>query len=294
VEERRTLVDDKTGHHNRLTACLKLYFPQLLQWFGDVSSPLVSALLERWPNLEALQRSHPGTLRKFFHQQNCRGEEKIEARIAAIYQAIPATQDDAVREGAAAITRGLIAILATLRKHIAELEQRIDELVAAHPEAPLFDSLPGAGKALVPRLIVAFGTRRERFADAEEMQRYSGIAPVKIASGKTLHVHFRRACPKFLRQTFHEFAGHSIATSVWAKAYYQHLRNDEKKDHHAAVRSLAYKWIRIIYRCWKDSKPYDEQIYLQSLRRNGSLLGALASVATPERWKPVAGFQKLS
>ena len=80
-------------------------------------------------------------------------------------------------------------------------------------------------------------------------------------------MHSRWVCPKFLRQTFHEFAGHSIPHSEWAKAYYEHLRKDEKKDHHAAVRSLAFKWIRIIFRCWKDGKPYEEQIYLQSLRR---------------------------
>jgi len=110
---------------------------------------------------------------------------------------MPATKDEAVREGAAAIARGLVEVLATLRQNIAELDQRIADVVATHPEAALFDSLPGAGKALVPRLIVAFGTRRERFADAGEMQRYSGIAPVKVASGKSVQVHFRRACPKF-------------------------------------------------------------------------------------------------
>ena len=114
------------------------------------------------------------------------------------------------------------------------------------------------------------------------------------ASGNSRQVSFRRACPKFLRQTFHEFALHSIGQSVWAKAYYLHLRNDEKKGHHAAVRSLAYKWIRIVYRCWKDGKPYDEQRYLQSLRRRGSLLGAVCAVATPAGWQSVAGFQKLS
>jgi transposase len=294
VEERRTMVDEKTRQGNRLTDCLKLYFPQLLRWFNDVSSPLVGALLERWPNLPALQRAHPGTLRKFFHEQNCRGEEKIEERIAAIYQALPATGDAAVCEGVSIMARGLTAVIATLRNHIAEFDRRIAEMVATHPETPLFDSLPGAGKALMPRLIVAFGTRRERFADAEEMQRYSGIAPVTKASGKTQLVLCRRACPKFLRQTFHEFALHSIGQSEWAKAYYVHLRNDEKKDHHAAVRSLAYKWIRIIYRCWKDGKPYDEQIYLRSLRRRGSLLGGAFATATSAGWQSVAGFQKLS
>jgi hypothetical protein len=147
---------------------------------------------------------------------------------------------------------------------------------------------------LVPRLIVAFGTRRERYNTAFEVQCYSGIAPVKTASGKTSWVHFRRACPKFLRQTFHEYALHSIGQSEWAKAYDQHLREDEHKSHQAAVRSLAYKWIRIIFRCWKDRKPYDEEVYLKSLRRRSSMFGGALAPATGLVWKTVAGFQKLS
>ena len=73
----------------------------------------------------------------------------------------------------------------------------------------------------MPRLIVAFGTRRDRYQNAYEVQCYSGIAPVTESSGKSEWVHFRFACPKFLRQTFHEFAGHSIGQSEWAKAYYR-------------------------------------------------------------------------
>ena len=68
----------------RLTDCLKLYFPQMLRWFDDVTSPLVGDLLERWPTLEQLQRVHPGTLRRFFHEHNCRSEEKNAERMAAI------------------------------------------------------------------------------------------------------------------------------------------------------------------------------------------------------------------
>src|SRR5215472_14164563 len=182
----------------------------------------------------------------------------------------------AVLEAGTLTTRGLVALLRTLRDHIAGLDRRIEQLVLAHPDGVLFASLPGASAALVPRLIVAMGTRRERYDSAFEVQCYSGIAPVQESSGKTSWVHFRRTCPTFLRQTFHEFALHSIGQSEWAKAYYQHLREDENKTHQAAVRSLAYKWIRIIFRCWKDNKPYDEEVYLQSLRRRGSLIvGAL-------------------
>ena len=110
--ERRQTVDEKTRACLRLTDCLKLYFPQVLRWFDDVTSPLVGDLLERWPTLEQLQRAHLGTLRKFFQQHNCRSEEKNAERIAAIQPAISATQDPAVREACVLITRSLVAMLA--------------------------------------------------------------------------------------------------------------------------------------------------------------------------------------
>jgi transposase len=293
VEERRRMVDEKTRQSNRLTDCLKQYFPQILRWFDDVTSPLVEDLLARWGSLRELQRAHPGTLRKFFHEHNCRSEERLQERLTAIYQALPATQDAAVVEAGVLTARGWAKVLATLRDQIALLERRIAELVCSHPDGALFASLPGAGPALTPRLIVAFGTRRERYQSAYQVQCYSGIAPVTEASGKSQWVHFRRACPKFLRQTFQEFADHSIGQSEWARAYYEHLRRDQNKPHQVAVRALAYKWIRIIFRCWKDAKPYDEQVYVQSVRRRSSLLGAACPALTKAEWKTEAGFQKL-
>jgi transposase len=293
VEERRRAVDEKTRQSNRLKECLKRYFPQLPRWFEDVTTTLVGALIERWPNLEELQRAHPGTLRRFFHQHHCRSEDLIRERIDAISHATSATKDAALLEAGAMTARGLVALISTLRRTISDFDQRIEQLVATHPEGALFASLPGAGPALAPRLIVAFGTRRDRYQDSYQMLCYSGIAPVKEASGRTEWIHFRRSCPKFLRQTFHEFASHSIGQSEWAKAYYQSQRA-RQKNHHAAVRALAYKWIRIIFRCWKDGTPYDEQVYLQSQRRREALLGPALAVATSSGWQQVAGFQKFS
>jgi len=90
-------------------------------------------------------------------------------------------------------------------------------------------------------------------------------------SGKALWVHHRLACPKFVKQTFHEFADQSIRFSPWARAYYDQQR-DRGNDHHAALRALAYKWIRILFRCWQDRTPCDEVTYTEALRRHGSPL----------------------
>jgi transposase len=291
VEDRRQFVDDKTRLALRLQDCLKQYFPQLVKWF-EVDTALVADLLKRWPDLQHLQRCHDGTLRTFFRQHHY-GEDLTAKRVDAIRAAVPATNDPAVLEAGSTKARHLCASIATLRDQITQLERRRDELVAGHPDAPIFASFPGAGRATVPRLIAAFGTIRERYQSAFEVECDSGIAPVYIRSGKMDRVTIRRACQDFTRQTFHEFAGQTIPRCQWAKDFYQ-AHCHKPQQHHAAVRALAFKWIRILYRCWKDCKPYDEQLYLSSRRRRSSLLGPALASATSAGWTTIAGFSKLS
>ena len=293
VEHRRKLVNEKTRLSNRLTAWLKTYFPQVLDWIDDIDSPLGCALLSRWPTLEQLQRCHPGTLRKFFRQHNCRSAKRIEQRIQAIYQATPAVKDPALLQAGVSMVTSWVASLKALQESITRLDGEIESAAMQHPDAALFAGAPGAGAVLRPRLIAAFGSHRDRFTSASQVQSYSGIAPVTEQSGKSKWVHFRRACPKFLRQTFHEFAAHSIGKSVWARAYYE-SQIGRQKGHHAAVRALAYKWIRVLFRCWQDRVPYDEQTYLRALERRHSPLAKPLPSATGLQWKTVAGFQKLS
>jgi transposase len=269
VEERRKLVDEKTAQSNRLAAQLKIYFPQIPRWFKDVDSSLVCALLQRWPTLEELQRARVATLRSFFRKHHCRQQELIESRIQVIGEAQPALKDRAVVEAKVAVVKVLVQLIQVLNQGIEGLDRQIQEAAAAHPDFFIFDSLPGAGAAMAPRLLAAFGSQRDRYENAGQLQTFSGIAPVKASSGKSSFVHFRCACPKFLRQSFHEFAQHSIGQSEWARAYYNRQRSRGKK-HHAAVRALAFKWIRIIFRCWKAREAYDENVYIAALTKHGS------------------------
>ena len=270
VEERRKLTAEKTAQSNRLTSYLKIYFPQMVEWFEKLDMPLVCDLLERWPTLEELQKVSTEELRTFFRQHHChRG--LMERRLLAIGRAIPAKGDRAVTEAKSAVVKVIVQLIRSLLQGIAELDRKIAEAAAVHPDFFIFESLPGAGAVMAPRLLAAFGSQRDRYSCANEVQTYSGIAPVTERSGKCKWVHFRWACPKFLRQSFHEWAGHSIAQSAWARAYYQQQRN-RGKDHHAVVRALAFKWIRIAFRCWKDRIAYDESKYLAALVKRGSPL----------------------
>ena len=275
VEERRHLVEEKTAQSNRLTNHLKIYFPQMLEWFDRLDTELVCALLEQWPTLEELQKVPPSRLRAFFRKQRCHYPELVERRLVGIRQAMPAIRDRAVIEAKSAVVKVSVQVIRSLIRGVAELDRKIEEAAAAHPDFFIFESLPGAGAVLAPRLLAALGSQRERYANAAEVQAYSGIAPVTEQSGKKKWVHFRWACPKFLRQSFHEWAGHSIAHSPWARSYYQQQR-ERGKGHHAAVRGLAFKWIRIVFRCWKDRVAYDENRYLAVLAKRNSPLAAVA------------------
>src|SRR5215216_2335491 len=114
------------------------------------------------------------------------------------------------------------------------------------------------------------------FESAEEVARLSGIAPVIERSGQSSWIRWRYFCPKFMRQSFHEYAGESVKHSFWARAYYK-MQRGKGKSHQAAVRALAFKWIRIIYRCWQTRTPYNEVKYLENLRKKGSPLLSYAA-----------------
>jgi len=61
---------------------------------------------------------------------------------------------------------------------------------------------------------------------------------------------------------------------------HERLARDRRQAQHAAVRALAFTWIRILSRCWQERTPYDESVYLQALkRRNAPLLPKLANLS---------------
>ncbi|MFV2068663.1 MAG: transposase, partial [Pirellulales bacterium] len=112
------------------------------------------------------------------------------------------SHDRALIEPASIVVQCLAKQIVLLQNPIDELDAKIDKEMKSPPDAALFTALPGAGKALAPRLLAAFGSQRDRYANAEEVATFSGIAPVTKQSGKSRIVHRRYACPKYLRQTF--------------------------------------------------------------------------------------------
>lgn len=269
-ELRRKLVDERKRLVSKLRSTLKLYFPLVLKLTRrELHNGLILELLDRWPTLEKLKRAHPRTLRQFFAKHRITDEDRQSQLIDTIRAAAALTKDKAIVETNSVYVQVIVRQIGELNEGIGDFEDQLQELVAQHPDAPLFRACPGAGDAMVPRLIAGFGSDRDRYQSAEELQCYSGIAPIEKESGNSKFVLKRIACPTFLRQTFHEFADQARKWSTWSRAFYQMKRAAGMK-HQAAVRALAYKWIRILFRCWKTHTPYSEATYLAQLKRKGS------------------------
>ena len=273
VETRRQLVDERTRFAEQLHSVLKTYYSLAQTLLGDqLTKPMAAEFLTRWPDLESLQKASPALLKTFFYKHNSRSLKTIDQRLEAIAQAKALTTDPAIIGPARLRVCALAALLKPLHRIIAQLDQQIKEAMDQHPDAAIFRSLPGAGPCLAPRLLVAFGTDRERFGKALEVAQFFGIAPVVRQSGTSKTVQARSRCPKFGRQSFHENAGCALKEEDWAKCFHAQYKQRHGQRHHQANRSLAFKLIRIYFACWKNRQPYDRQRYLLALQKTGSPL----------------------
>jgi transposase len=272
VELRRDLVDRRTQALNQLTSLLKSYYPQALELAGkDLSTAMALDFLTRWPDPLALKSARPAALKSFYYRHGVRSDERVAQRLVLIQKARALTTDEAVLEPALLHLQALVDQLRVFLKHVALLEKQIHSLFQCHEEAYLFRDLPGAGAALKPRLLVAFGQDRTLYPDPASFQKFSGVAPVIEKSGHQSWTHWRWQASRFLRQTLIEWAGQTVVYSAWAAAYYQTMKAKGKR-HHVILRALAFKWVRILWKCWQTRTPYDEGRYLKQLAARKSPL----------------------
>lgn len=282
-EQRRTLDNDRKREVNRLRDALKSYYPLVLDLFEELSTPMVFDFLDRWSSFEVLARAREATITQFLRQHNCRSEKKIEARLSTIRSAVALTTDPALVRSGVIRVRALVMVLRTLIRAISMVDEQIAVTYQSHREHDLIDSFPGLGAVLGPRMIAILGSDRERFDSAEALQRMTGVAPITLRTGGrhgTVSVHRRLRRPKFIHQTLVEWAHFSLPHCAWARAYYEMKKEqDPEARHYTIMRAIAFKWIRILYRCWADGVLYDDKKYTGELARRGSPIASRLALA---------------
>ena len=277
-EKLRDLIDERTSLLQRLKATLGQYYPGVLGFFSDWTSPVAWRFVKQFPRPEALAHARKETLIRFLKANRIGLKpiwlERIEARGEVARWPNPGD-----RVALEAMALATIAQLQGLQPHIDRMDRLISQRARDLPHAHLLESLPGAGKRLAPVLAAITAAVASGEAEIEAIRCVSGVAPVEDQSGKRRRVRVRRRCNKHWRDIMHLFAYCSTMWCGWAKAFYDMHR--EQGDRHAsALRKLADKWLKIINRMLETGEPYDDERYVQALRRNGSPLYPRLGVKT--------------
>lgn len=273
TKARRQAVDRRTGVISSLREVLELYYPVASKLLENLGTAMAIDFLRKWPDPKQLSKAREATLVKFFHQHNSRSQKRIDDRLALIKQCVSVTEEPRLLTVSHMRIEEHLSEMESLNRSIKQYEDALECAFEAHEKKHLFEGLPGAAKALAPRLLAAFSIHNPK--DANEMQLICGIAPIRVQSGQRMCTFMRQQCPKFLRQSFHEYAGASAKSSLWAKAFYDDQTKTKKSGSNAAKRALAYKWIRVLTACWISNTPYNEMKYIAQLQRRNSPLAEL-------------------
>ena len=263
VHDQRRFIRTQTLLGHQLRDSLKAYFPVAVDLFSDLTGPSALAFLAAYPKPGLIPVKK---LEKLLRQARYPQPEKKAAQIVEqVRRGHIETNDFIVRAKSRAVVT-LVEQLQTLRQRLDQYEKEIEALFEKHPDASVIKSLPGSGPSNGPRLLIELGDNRQRYDNPDGLQCEAGTSPVTKASGNGRIVTVRRACRKSFRDAVHQFAFCSTNQSAWAKHFYQQQRA-RGNTNASALRALGDKWLKIIYRLWKDRVPYDENIFLAARTR---------------------------
>lgn len=263
------LIERRTARVNELRQALHEYYPAALEAFDDWTLPGAWAFVKRFPTPAKLVKAGKRRWEKFLHTQKLYRPQTYRRRIEVFGRATDFCGPEAVTQAKSLLAVGLVEQLQLIRKQIELYRHEINRLFDQHPNREIFDSLPGAGEKLAPRLLSECAPLASRFDDAEALECYAGTAPVRYQSGQIEIVKVRRACNKPLRYAVHLWANASRTKSTWAEVYYRRKR-EQGKSHACALRCLANRWLKILWRMLETGQPYDEAYHMGNQIRHGS------------------------
>lgn len=256
---REDLVQERTTQLQRLRNHLVRWHPQILAAIEDLSRGWGLELLETYPTADAFAQQTRAQIDAWAKGRRLRAATRERIADAALFSSPTCV---AARNAAhAAEVRHRLTLVREINRRLSEVERALADLVAQHPDAFIFQSLPRCGANTAAAMLAGFGDDRERWNGHEEVAARWGAAPITIQSGKHRKVQRRLACDRTMHQVWIWYAFNTILKpGCWAREDYQ-TKRQAGGEHYAVLRGLADRWIKIAYRCWRDRRPYDEAIH---------------------------------
>jgi transposase len=249
VRARQDLIGHRIAVHNQLLAVLQHNFPGAIGLFSQLDIPISLAFLRRFPSeAKAAWLTAGGGETRMTHWLKAHsycGRHSARRLVDHLTHAAAGRNSGLAADASELIVTTLVDLLTQLRRTQNDLETRIREALLAHPDAPIFQSLPRAGTIRAATLLAEIGDCRARYPDPAALAAAAGVAPSTRQSGKHRNVTYRRACNKPLRAALIDWAQDTPRANPWAHDTYHRARQRGCRHPHAA-RILAQAWTRIL------------------------------------------------
>lgn len=267
--DENSLIEQRTALVCALREAMHEYYPVALKAFEDWTTPSTWAFVKRFPTPEKLASGGKKAWDKFLHTHKLYRPETYDKRIECFQRALDLRGSEPVTAAKSLLALSLVAQLQVLEKQLEVYRRQIEGLFDQHPSRTIFDSLPGLGPKLAPRMLSECAEAHKRYDSLQGLECCSGAAPIRFQSGQKTITRMRWACIKPLRHALHLWANGSLQKSVWAQAYYEGKRRDGK-THACALRCLGRRWLRILWKLLETNETYDESLHLRNQIKHGS------------------------
>jgi len=254
VGRRRDLVVDQTRGINRLRDLLASVHPGLERAI-DATNKTDLVLLSRYVTAAEIRRAGRRRITDYLHHAGGLRTPNIEAVVDRALNAAGRQHVSVPGETVAAdLIRDLAGEALACRTKLAELDKRIAEVLAEHPDAALVQSLPGMGATLTAEFLAVAGGIT-RFATGNQLASAAGLAPVLQQSGKMHYLRRATTGDKALKRIFYQSAFCALQRDPASRAFYDRKRSEGKR-HHQALIALSRRRINVLHAILRTRQPY--------------------------------------
>jgi transposase len=255
---REDLVATRVALANQLRSELEAFWPAAALLFSEIDSAISLAFLKRYPSPKDAARLGEKRLLGFLSKNRYCGGKSASELLRRLREAPQGRASEAEMEARREAVLALVGILEALVGRIKALEDRIARAVRTHPDGEVFLSLFVSPNSTLTAasLVAEIGDRRERYPTNEALAAAAGMSPIAVESGRRKVASFRRACDKRLRRAVATLAESTRHHNGWAEDIYRRARG-RGCDHAHAIRILGRAWVRVIWRMWRDGRPYN-------------------------------------
>jgi transposase len=168
------LIEQRTALVNQLIQALYEYYPVALEAFDDWTSPSAWAFIAAFPTPSALVSAGKRKWEKFLHTHRLYNVRTYERRLKLFAKAQQFCGSDPVTAGKSTLAVALVRLLQSLDQQLEDYRKKIRKYFREHSDHAVFESLPGAGEKIAPRLLAELGSAPDLAADPQWLQTHGG------------------------------------------------------------------------------------------------------------------------